>query len=100
MENKCTLCNYISDSNYILYVHKWREYGGYSKNSYARYFCSKECLNNYENNYKCNYCNIVMYDWREYKKGPDGFSYCNDEYEITIGNTTCYKQLSMCYSKL
>jgi hypothetical protein len=90
MENKCFLCDNKSNENYISYVRKWREYTGYSKYEYPRYLCSYECLNNYEKNNKCNYCNIVLYEGVEYIKGNDGFSYCNDYYYITIGDKTCY----------
>ena len=89
MENKCILCNNLPNTNYTIYVHKWREYGGYSKYEYPRYICSKECLTEFENNYKCNFCSMVCYDWRNYKKGDDGFTYCNDD-ETTIDNTKCY----------
>jgi hypothetical protein len=75
---------------FVSLVHKWRPYGGYSKYEYPRYFCSTECLEIYERDFRCNHCHIVTYEWREYKKGQDGLLYCNDEHEITIGDTPCY----------
>ncbi len=91
MEDKCNLCTNLQESNYIVYVHKYREYGGYSKGEYPRYFCSQECLVKYEKNGKCNFCGMVCYDWRETKKGDDGYTYCNDD-DISVGDTTCYNQ--------
>jgi hypothetical protein len=94
METKCDLidCTNNSNQNIISYIHKWREYGGYSQNEYPRFFCSQECLNFYEKNYKCNYCHIVLYDWRNNIKATNEYTYCDDEDELTIGNTTCYNQ--------
>ncbi len=93
MDKKCILCDNISDTYYKVFVHKWREYGGYSNLEYPRYLCSKKCVNNYEKNNRCNFCHIVKYEYRYYKKGNDGFTYCNDLDEITVGNTTCYNQV-------
>ncbi len=78
------------NENYVSMVHKWREYGGYSKYSYPRYFCSIDCLEHFEQEFRCNHCHIVRYDWIEHKKGPDGFTYCNDENELTVGDVPCY----------
>jgi hypothetical protein len=95
METKCTLCNKlcnnISDPNYTVYVHKWRDYGGYSQTQYPKYLCSQECLDYYKKNYKCNHCHIIVYDWRNYQVGPDDYIYCNDE-EVTLDDDTCYNQ--------
>jgi hypothetical protein len=89
--NICNICKKNNkNENYISWVHKWRPYGGYSKYEYPRYFCSTDCLENFERNFRCNHCHIVTYDWNNYKKGPDGMTYCDDELEITIGDTPCY----------
>ena len=95
METKCNLkdCTNNSNQNIISYVHKWQEYGGYSQYEYPRFFCSHECLNDYEKNHKCNYCGIVCYDWREYKKGIDGFTYCDSINDISVGSDTCYNHV-------
>ena len=87
----CSVCkNNQKDDNYVSFVHKWHLYNGYSKSAYPRHFCSKECLNIFEKQYRCNHCNIIIYDWVEYKKAEDGFTYCNDQDEITVGNKPCY----------
>jgi hypothetical protein len=95
MESKCNLkdCNNQLNKNNVSYVHKWREYGGYSEGIYPRYFCSEKCLTKFEKNSKCNFCGIVAYQHRDYIKGTDGYTYCNDNEEITVGNTTCYNQV-------
>ena len=51
------------------------------------------CLNIFEKEYRCNHCNIIIYDSTEYKKAEDGFTYCNDEDELTVGNKPCYQIL-------
>ncbi len=90
--NKCQICKKNNENNeFVSMVHKWREYGGYSANLYSRYFCSKECLNIFEKDFRCNHCHIVVYQDSEYIKGPDGLTYCNDEYQITVGDKPCYK---------
>jgi hypothetical protein len=87
----CCMCRINNEKKeFVSLVHKWREYGGYSKYEYPRYFCSPECLENFERDFRCNHCHIVKYEWREYKKGPDGLLYCNDEHEITISDIPCY----------
>lgn len=89
--NICNICKKNNkNENYISWVHKWREYGGYSKFSYPRFFCSTDCLENFERNFRCNHCHIVNYEWKEYKEGPDGFTYCYDENELTVGDKPCY----------
>ncbi len=79
-----------NDTEYICYVHKDRQYGGYSKNEYPRLFCSNKCLNKYEKTGKCNLCNIIIYDWSLIKKGDDDYLYCDDNDQCNIGNDTCY----------
>jgi hypothetical protein len=87
----CCMCRINNKKEeFVLMVHKWREYDGYSKYLYPRYFCSAECLEIFKRDFKCNHCHIVTYEWNEYKKGPDSLLYCNDEREITIGDTSCY----------
>ncbi len=88
--NKCNICkNNNQNENFFSMVHKWREYGGYSKNLYPRYFCSAECLEIFEQDFRCNHCHIVTYEWNDYKKGPDGMTYCDND-ELTIGDKPCY----------
>jgi hypothetical protein len=82
-----------TDHTYISYVHKLHLYNGYAKVEYQRYFCSKECLDIFEKKFRCNHCHIVTYDDLEYKTGEDGFTYCNDENELTIGDKPCYQIL-------
>ena len=90
-DNICNMCKINNKKDeFVSMVHKWREYGGYSKFEYPRYFCSPECLEIYERDFRCNHCHITSYEGNEYKKGPDGLMYCNDEYEITIGDKPCY----------
>ena len=95
MSNNCNICDndYKTNTEFISMVHKYQQYGGYSKYEYPRYFCSKECLDIYEKDFRCNHCHITSYDWLEFKKGKDGFSYCNDENEKTIGDKPCYQIL-------
>lgn len=94
--NICNICNINNQKNeYVSMVHKWREYGGYSKLEYPRFFCSPKCLETFERDFRCNHCHIVMYECNEYKKGPDGLMYCNDEQEITIDDKPCY---SICFN--
>jgi hypothetical protein len=89
--NICTICNINNKKDdFFSMVHKWREYGGYSKMLYPRYVCSAECLEIFEREFRCNHCHIITYEGNQYKKGVDGMTYCNDEYEITIGDTPCY----------
>ena len=91
-DNICNMCKINNKKDeFVSMVHKWREYGGYSKFEYPRYFCSPECVENFERDFRCNHCHITSYEWNEYKKGPDGLTYCNDEREITIGDIPCYK---------
>ncbi len=93
VRDKCNICNKNNkNEQFVSMVHKWREYGGYSQNLYPRYFCSNECLEIFERDFRCNYCHIVTYDWNNYQKGPDGFTYCDNEMEITIGDKPCYYQ--------
>jgi hypothetical protein len=82
--------NTDQNEKYVSYVHKWRPYGGYSKESYPRYFCSQECLDVFEKESRCNHCHIIVYNGVEYKKGDDGYMYCYDEFELTVGNRPCY----------
>ncbi len=99
-KNKQYCCNNLtSDTEFISYIHKWKEYGGYSKREYPRFFCSKECLTEFEKNYKCNFCGMICYEWRNYKKGQDGFTYCDNINDISIGNTTCYNQFTLLLNK-
>jgi hypothetical protein len=92
-DKKCTICdNDYKNEEFVSMVHKWRQYGGYSEYSYPRFFCSKECLDIFEKDFRCNHCHILKYDHVEYKKGDDGMSYCNDESEITINDKPCYQQ--------
>jgi hypothetical protein len=88
------LCGVCKESNtkeeFVSMCHKWREYRGYSSGALPRYTCSKECLDYYEKNYKCNQCKIVTYDWNQYIKASDGFTYCDNEHEITVGDKPCY----------
>ena len=87
----CCMCRINNEKEeFVSMVHKWRLYGGYSNYLYPRYFCSTKCLDIFERDFRCNHCNIVKYDGEQYKKGTDGMIYCNDEYEITIGDTPCY----------
>ena len=89
----CNLCkNKITENDIISWVHKIRPYGGYSKYLYPRYFCSKNCLDYYNKNHKCNLCGVVEYDYRNYSIGNDGYTYCDDIDEMTIGDDTCYNQ--------
>ena len=94
IDNIISICCMCSINNVkeecVSMVHKWREYGGYSSLEYPRYFCSPECLETFERDFRCNHCHIISYEWNEYKKGPDGLLYCNDEREITIGDKPCY----------
>jgi hypothetical protein len=98
--NLCCMCRINNEKKeFVSMVHKWREYGGYSKYEYPRYFCSTDCLEIYERDYRCNHCHIVSYEWYEHKKGPDGFTYCYDE--ITIGDKPCYYiKYNICFSDL
>ncbi len=86
----CGICNKneVKEEFYLM-NHKWREYGGYSQGIYSRHVCSKECLEIYERDYRCNYCHIITYEWNDYKKGPDGFTYCDND-ELTVGDKPCY----------
>jgi hypothetical protein len=87
----CYICNINNKKEeFVSMVHKWREYGGYSKMIYPRYFCSTNCLEIFERDFRCNHCHIISYEGDQCKKGPDGMTYCNDECEITIGDTPCY----------
>ena len=91
MDTICNMCkNNKTDEKYVSMVHKWREYGGYSKGTYPRYFCSEKCLNVFEKECRCNHCHIAIYNGVEYKKGKGGMIYCYDELELTIGEQPCY----------
>ncbi len=91
MDKTCNMCkNNQIDEKYVSMVHKWREYHGYSQLLYPRYFCSKECLEFFEKEFRCNHCHIVVYDGVDYKTGKDGMTYCYDEVQITIGDRPCY----------
>jgi hypothetical protein len=91
INNICNICNIDKEQEeFVSMVHKWRLYGGYSKYLYPRYFCSTKCIEIFERDLRCNYCNIIIYNGEQYKKGADGMTYCNDEFEITIGDTPCY----------
>jgi hypothetical protein len=92
LTEKCCICNnnFNKEIVYISKVHKYKPYHGYTSWSYSKYLCSSECLENYEKTYRCNLCHIIIYENALIKKGYDGFVYCNDIYECTIGNTTCY----------
>ncbi len=92
--NICNMCKENkNDEQYVSYVHKWHLYNGYTKGVYPRYFCSKVCLDFFEKNFRCNHCHIVAYEGVEYKEGDDGFIYCYDEIDITIGPRPCYQIL-------
>lgn len=87
----CCICNKSeTKEEFYSMCHKWRECGGYSSMTYPRYTCSKKCLDIYEKNERCNHCHIVKYDWNQYIKGSDGFTYCNNKYELTVGDKPCY----------
>lgn len=69
----CIIChqNEIkNDDECISYVHKSRQYGGYSKYEYPRNFCSKECVAIFEKDFRCNNCHIISYEWIEFKNTP------------------------------
>ena len=91
MDSCCICKNKLDkDTEYICYVHKDRPYGGYSKNTYPRVMCSRECLHKYEKTRRCNLCHIVIYDWALIKKGDDDYLYCDDKEECNMGDDTCY----------
>lgn len=90
--NTCRICqkNNINEQ-FVSMVHKWREYTGYSKESHPRFFCSSECLETFERDFRCNHCHIIVYECNEYKKGNEGFTYCNSDFNLTIGDVSCFE---------
>ena len=95
MDNVCCCCNSThSNTEFVSMVHKWREYGGYSKYKYPRYVCSQKCLEKFEKEFRCNCCHMVTYDWIETAEDDNGFTYCNDEYYKTIHDKTCYQHIT------